>query len=64
VKELNLNNCELDDEDLFRLCEVLRGDSMVESLKLGMNLFSNQEAILELIQIKYQQWHSLDISGF
>lgn len=64
IAELDLNGCELDDEDLQKILEILKNDATIEKLKLGNNKFSNYELLSELIMLKSDQLTLLDISGF
>jgi hypothetical protein len=39
VRELDVNNCELEDEELHKLVEVMKNDECISSLKIGHNNF-------------------------
>jgi len=64
VYELNLSKCGLDDEDLFKICEVLKQDQGISSLKIGFNNFSNVFLLKSIMVAKRDSLKCLDISKF
>ncbi|CDW79560.1 UNKNOWN [Stylonychia lemnae] len=62
IYELNLSSCELDDNDLIRLVEMLKFDQGLQNLKLSSNRFAQIQPLLELVQTKAHQFKILDIS--
>lgn len=63
VTELNLNKCNLDDEDLLKIYECLRQDVGIKRLKLGNNRFTNLQPLLDLLMAKGKKLRTLDIEG-
>lgn len=63
VYELNLEDCQLDDEDLEKIKEKLIEESGINTLKLGKNQFDSVLPLIDLLAAKGHQYRSLDISG-
>jgi len=63
VYELNLVDCGLEDDDLEKVAYRLMEDSGIKTLKLGQNQFTSFEPLIQLFQMKGQQFRALDISG-
>lgn len=47
--ELSLVECQLEDDDLGKICFRLSDDTAITSLKIGQNLFQNMDAFVDLL---------------
>lgn len=63
VQELNLKECQLDDEDLERIAARLIEDQGITSLYLGQNQFSSVLPLIPLLRAKAHQYHIVDLSS-
>jgi len=62
VYELNLVDCNLEDDDLEKIAFRLSQDGGINSLKLGANIFSTVDPLIDLFRLKGKQFRQLDIS--
>lgn len=54
---------QLDDSDLIKICEVLEGDSKIQKIIIGNNMFTDPMPLIELLRHNGRYLTYLDISG-
>eukprot|EP00347_Sterkiella_histriomuscorum_P009953 403339244 len=63
VFEISLSKCQLDNQDLNKICQLLQTDQRIQNLRIGSNRFTQLQPLIDLLSQKSRQILVLDISN-